>query len=384
MYRICLVTTEYPPHVGGAARSAHRLAAGLARAGFDVTVFKPLLAEDVGKRYPQVVDGVTVCGAPCTVAGAMAEIERAHRRQPFDLFHGFMLTAAVACLRVAADGQRPLIASIRGVDGVSFDGPSRQVLTSADWVTSVSRDSLERASSIAPMAGRSSFIPNGVDMSRFGTWRLSPANRGVAGTVATFRPKKNIPLMLRAYAGLPREIVRKLLLVGDFYYGTAPDRAARASAMELAASLGIASSVEITGFIDNSMLSEYLLQMNLFVLSSDHEGLPNAVLEAAAAGLPIVGTAVDGMLDIFVPEVDALLTPPGDAGALAHAIERVLRDDALALKLSEASRALARRLTPEAECAAYGSLYHRLIERREGSAGAKGRWVCPAVMEVRP
>jgi len=77
----------------------------------------------------------------------------------------------------------------------------------------------------------------------------------------------------------------------------------------------LASEVEFSGYVDNMHVPKYLASMNVFVLSSDHEGLPNSVLEAAASGVPVVATAVYGVKDIYRDSSHALLVPPRDARA---------------------------------------------------------------------
>lgn len=76
---------------------------------------------------------------------------------------------------------------------------------------------------------------------------------------------------------------------------------------------------------------------DVFTLSSHHEGLPVAVMEATSAGMPLVLTAVGEIPNLFTDGVDALLVPPGHADALAEALERVVRDPALRHQLGKAS-----------------------------------------------
>ena len=113
----------------------------------------------------------------------------------------------------------------------------------------------------------------------------------------------------------------------------------------------------MTGFVEHDRVLECMTQMRVFALPSNHEGLPNAVLEAAAVGVPIVATAVDGIKDVFEPGCEALLVPPRDPDALASALERVLGDDNLALALSQGALAAAARLTPDKERDSYLCLY---------------------------
>jgi glycosyltransferase involved in cell wall biosynthesis len=362
--RICFATTEYPPHQGGVARSARRIVHGLAAAGFDVTVFAALAGAPPGGALS--ADGpVAVQWTPPDLVAARRAIGAADRRRRFDVFHGFPLVAAWPCLTVAAIGARPVISSIRGADGVAFDAITTEVLRKSQWVTSVSGDSLVRARTITDLSARSSVIPNGIDVADFPAWSPNDANRGVVGTVATFRLKKNIPLLIRAYACLPRALRRALLLVGDGCDENGlPSAAVRRTLDGVIDDMRLRGEATITGMIEHRRLPEYHQRMRVFALSSDHEGLPNSILEAAASGLPIVSTAVDGVKDIFTDGVDALLVPPHDTTALSSALERVLNDDDLAARLSLASRRLAGRLTLAEEVRRYVALYDALLAGR--------------------
>lgn len=365
--RVCFVTAEYPPDWGGISKSARRIVGLLAEAGFEVHVLAP------DRRKP---------GAPEPLPGPEAAIHRIQvdnesgavlpfvnavyaldRRLGFDLFHGFFLPYAFPCLALPQRGGRPVIASIRGVDGADMldSGPYQEaihtVLKRANWITSVSTDSLVRAQQIADIGNRSSFIANSIEASGQ-RWHLSAANKGVVGTLCTFRPKKDIPTLIKAYAQLDAGLRQRLLLIGDYFPS---DTATPKTVEDAIAATGIGSEVQITGYVENSRVAERLLGLNVFVLSSLHEGFPNTLLEAAAIGLPIVATAVDGVKDIYGDSGAALLVPPGDAGALAAAIASVLNDDQLAMRLSQASLEMAARYSHNREQQAWVQLYEKLI-----------------------
>jgi len=130
---------------------------------------------------------------------------------------------------------------------------------------------------------------------------------------------------------------------------------------ELCNFLKVTDEVEITGYVENTSVWNYLSAMNVFVLSSKHEGLPNAVLEAIALGMPIVATSVDGIKDILCHQVNALLVPPDDMVSMRDAIVEILRNDSLATQLSSGALELNRRLTPEAEREKWLKLYSDLL-----------------------
>jgi glycosyltransferase involved in cell wall biosynthesis len=105
----------------------------------------------------------------------------------------------------------------------------------------------------------------------------------------------------------------------------------------LACALGVQDSVEFPGAV--SHVPEILADASLYVQASHQEGLPNAVLEAMASGLAVVATRVSGHEDVVSHGTTGLLVPPNDAAALACAIQTLLDDAELRLRMGRAARA---------------------------------------------
>ena len=110
-----------------------------------------------------------------------------------------------------------------------------------------------------------------------------------------------------------------------------------------------------------SELSGYYTIADLMVLASHTEGSPNVLLEAMAAGLPIVATNVGGTPEIVSSEHSALLVEKQNPFALAVAIERLLEDEGLRERVGSAARAASSAYWPEVYCDSMLSLYDRLI-----------------------
>jgi glycosyltransferase involved in cell wall biosynthesis len=83
---------------------------------------------------------------------------------------------------------------------------------------------------------------------------------------------------------------------------------------------------------------------DLFVMSSETEGLGTSLLDAMAAGKPAIGTDVGGIPEAIDDRVSGLVVPPNDPASLARAIVKLLKDDALAKRMGQAGRARARKL----------------------------------------
>lgn len=369
--KICFATASYPPDVGGVARSSARISRYLCEEGLDVHIFTPMAGDvkDSGLLTSSSENGINVHRVTLPrraviprVADLRRAIETVDQQERFDLFHGFFLTMAYPCIDLALRSGRPLIASIRGSDAVrelhvqQRRDAIKAVLKSASWITSVSTDLLEKAAGLEDISDRSSVILNSIDTASFPKWRVSEANRGVVGTMAEFREKKNLPLLIQSYAEVSAGLRRKLLLVGGF-----ADEVTKTESENIIRRNGLAPEALLTGFVGDVEIAQLLLAMRVFVVCSNHDGLPNALLEAAAAGVPIVSTNVGGMRDILNHGESALLVPPNDKERLVAALESVLKDDGLAAQLSEGALRVARDLTPDREKQAWLELYERVL-----------------------
>lgn len=173
----------------------------------------------------------------------------------------------------------------------------------------------------------------------------------VIGTVANFRPQKDYPNLLGAIRHLGElKVPVKLIAVGQ-----GPDEA---TIRHLSEKMGLSSRIIFTGFRDDA--TAILGACDAFVLASQWEGLPVAVMEAAALSLPIVSTAVGGVLEEFTPETQALLVPPKNPEALARALAVVATDPARREKLGAAAREVAQRFDVRRSVAHIEDLYTRL------------------------
>jgi glycosyltransferase involved in cell wall biosynthesis len=184
------------------------------------------------------------------------------------------------------------------------------------------------------------YISGSVDADRFhpDPARRAAASEGRRVIVCTTRLayEKGVDVLLHAWGRMKRSLVEwpadldpKLRIVGD--------GPLRKQLEKIAAELGIADSVEFLGW---RMDTIDLLQHSWgFVLPSRWEGMPNALLEAMACGLPCVATRVSGSEDIIDDGVDGLLVEPEQPTELAEALRRVIQDTELAERLGHEARA---------------------------------------------
>jgi glycosyltransferase involved in cell wall biosynthesis len=164
---------------------------------------------------------------------------------------------------------------------------------------------------------------------------------------------KGVPELLKAFSVLRMSAPDALLVcagAGDI------ERAARQ-----AEALGIEDAVRFPGWLGEDQKRAWLRRAGVFVLPSHAEGLPMSLLEAMAAGVPAVASAVGGIPDVVKHGVNGLLVAPGDSVDLLRALRRLLRDAPLAAALGAAGRETVRaRFAPEQVLARLGEVYAAL------------------------
>jgi glycosyltransferase involved in cell wall biosynthesis len=202
------------------------------------------------------------------------------------------------------------------------------------------------------------YVPNGIDLARFatdGSQRGSP--EPVIGTVAALRPEKNIARLLRAFATLPSG---RLIIVGD-----GPERPALEA---LAAALGVTQRVRFAGH--HHQTAAFYAQFDIFTLSSDTEQMPLSVIEAMAAGLPVVSTDV-GDVRLMLTEQNVSYVTQLDHTALAAALRALVVDPDLSRRIGLGNLAKARRDFDQAAMfAAHGALWRGGRDALPGEASA--------------
>ena len=150
----------------------------------------------------------------------------------------------------------------------------------------------------------------------------------VIGCVANYRPVKRLDVLIDAVATIALERRMKVILVGDG--PMRPELEARIGR------LGLAERIRLHGrSLDPSAL---YWAFDAVALPSDSEGLPNVLLEAAAAGRPLIATSVGGSPEVCVDGESGILVKPGDVAAMATALARIVDDEDLRKRLGHGAR----------------------------------------------
>lgn len=221
-----------------------------------------------------------------------------------------------------------------------YDQVDLRLLRYFDHVLMVSNTMRPTVAKYGVKQNRLTWVKNAIDSKHFRKGQADgaafrqnlgiPADAVVVGAVGRLNAEKDYPNLLQA---------AKILLSerSDLYFTIAGKGSLENELRQLAEKLGIAERVKLLGhFHDVRQVYEH---MDLYVLSSTREGLPNTVLEAMAMEVPIVATDVDGVSEAATHDREALLVPPCDPAALANGIRKLLNDATLRQRLTTAARA---------------------------------------------
>jgi glycosyltransferase involved in cell wall biosynthesis len=374
--RVWMLMQSFYPRIGGAESNLQALIPELRRRGIDVAV--------VTRRYPGMSARAAYAGAPVfrlpIVGGrvaaslgfsltALAMLSR-HSGQ-VDLIHAHELlsptTTAVLARRLF---RRPVVAHVlRGgqlgdlaVLRAGRLGPLRWSIFGRDVDAFIAVSAETRAELRAAGVGedRIALIPYGVDLGRFRPptpeerratrQQFGVGEAPVAAYVGRLEPEKRLDVLLDAWPTVRARLPEAVLLVaGD---GSCHDTL-------------VATQVDGVRFLGPTHDPVACLQAaDCFVLPSETEGLPNALLEAMAAGLPCVTTAIGGSSEAVRDGLEGWLVEPGDVASLADALAEALSREHRS-SLGVAARARASALySLESNADRLANLYRQLVAAR--------------------
>jgi glycosyltransferase involved in cell wall biosynthesis len=273
---------------------------------------------------------------------ALALLADEHRRRPFDVFHAFWAQGTGSIAAIAGWRLRvPVVLHLSGGEMASIPDIAygqrrtargrlvlRLAIAGAQRVTVASAPMAEAAAALGVTARR---IPLGVALDR---WRPVPPRRRDLDRparllhIADLNRVKDQGTLLRAAALLSRMQV-------PFHLDIAGYDTLSGDVQQLARQLGLADVITFHGKLPYSALHDLAVQADLHLLSSRHEAGPLAVLEAALAGAPTVGTRV-GHVAEWAPDA-AIAVPIGSADEMACAAAALLANDDARMRLATAA-----------------------------------------------
>ncbi|WP_217541401.1 glycosyltransferase [Vibrio metschnikovii] len=248
-------------------------------------------------------------------------------------------------------GYRPWLLSVWGSDVYDFPHKSpvhkwlvKKNLRSADQVASTSYCMAEETRTLTPKLQDIAITPFGVDLAAYASIKLEPElqkSKLVIGTVKTMKPKYGVDTLIEAYALLLKSMKAKqqtnlaeleLRLVGG---GEQTEEL-----QALATQLGVSDSVNFVGQVQHTMVPYELEKLDIYVALSrlDSESFGVAIIEAGAAGRPVVVSNVGGLPEVTVEGKTGFVVPRENPQAAAAAIEKLVVDSELRHRMGVAGQ----------------------------------------------
>lgn len=353
------------PVDGGVAFHVDTLARRLPEHDVDVTVACP-----PGAWARQLdADGIAVIEvpmvrqiAPGTDAAALRRLRAIAGRDAFDLIHAHSAKAGVLGRLAAWSRGVPAVYTPHAWSFLAAGGQTgtrlyqrieRTLAARTAAIICVSEGERRRGMAVAD-ADRMVVVTNGIELPDHWPADRSTTHDGVViGTVARLAPQKGIAYLLEAFAQV--HAVRD-----DVRLAIAGDGPLRPDLEGTALRLGIRNAVTFAGAIPSPW--PFLADLDLFVLPSLWEGLPYALLEAMAAGLPSVATAVDGVAEAIPDRRFGTVVSPADSGRMAREILALVEDASTRAEMGRRAREHVRdSFSVDGMVRATADLYRRVV-----------------------
>jgi glycosyltransferase involved in cell wall biosynthesis len=350
--RILILNSEYPPIGGGAGNASAHIAAQLEKRGHRVMV---VTAQFGALPEQEKQNGVTVYRVPALrrrqdrstpleqiafiLAACLRTIRLMPRFKPDATLAFFGVPSGAVAWVLKKFYKIPYVISLRGGDVPGFRPYDfhiyhrliapflRMIWNNAVALVANSNGLRQLASAFDPRF-EISIIPNGVDLQSY-----RPAERDWSFprllSVGRVVHQKGLDLAIRALGQL-KELNWEWCIAGD---GPQMD-----ILQSLAKELGIEDRVHFLGWQSREQLVESYRQANIFLFPSRHEGMPNALLEAMASGLPVIASCIAGSEELVLDEKTGYLFPSEDVESLLAALRKILSDPALREQMGNNSR----------------------------------------------
>lgn len=392
--RIAVLGPTFLPKCSGAEVFHHNLASRLAAQGHAVTVIAPRARvrqlREQGWSLPYALEPypdkrwswLKRCPRLAFWLNRRA-LSTLQRKHGFDVWHAFVLYPAGVVL---ADWLR--VARVPGLVRAVGDDVSglpdrrhsgqvaaalREKLPHADAVVALSDGMADEIAALGVAREKIRIQPNAVDAARFAASadarRVARADLGAPESaflflcVARNHPQKDFSTLFSAFrevrAKLPDRDVR-LVVAGRDAEALRPQTGDLGDSVRFC-EFGAEPAARGVPPLPPEKLVNLYLASDAFVLSSLLEGFSSAIIEAMAAGLPLVVTDAPGIRGVVADGNEGLLVPVQSPGELASAMRRVVADEALRARLSAASRATAAKYSWPAVVQSYETLYRQLI-----------------------
>jgi glycosyltransferase involved in cell wall biosynthesis len=252
-------------------------------------------------------------------------LRRLIRRERYDIVHFHTKRAHALALWLPQGRGAPKYLVTRRMDYAEPNNWYTHLLYNSrvDGVVAISQRIAQLLAEAGVEQSRIRLIHSGIDLIKLQNGARAPAsftNAPVIGMAAVLEERKGHRYLLQAALSLKKQGFR-------LKYRIAGDGSLRRDLHALTARLGLQEDVEFLGFVTD--ISRFLSTIDIFVLPSLSEGLGLSVLEAMAAGKPIVASRVGGVVDAVIDSTTGFLVAPGDVDGIAGAIRKLVEDQTL-------------------------------------------------------
>jgi len=287
-----------------------------------------------------------------------------------DVLHIFFGNVAVHWLPLLRKIDIPVVVSFHGADvagaiaGPAYAAARGEVFARADVIACRSTALAERVAAMGADQGKTRVTRTVIPDSKVPLRALSAVASHTILQACRLVPKKGLVTTLHAFARVcKKDATARLTLAGEGPMET--------ELRALAAELGVADRVRFAGFLPQAQLADELARAAIFVhpsesIAGDTEGVPNSMLEAMAAGVPVVATRHGGIVEAVVDGTNGFLVPERDDEMLADRMAVLLEDSDLNARMGCAARdAVQQGYSEDASGAALADLYRTVAGQRK-------------------
>ncbi len=390
--KICVVSPLYHPSLGGLGKQAKLLTERLAKEGVRAFVISRKMSNLPPAEYSKKVHvirawslkpeiyylpGVSILNVLISLSFSISCAYNLYKkRKEYDIvhFHGASLPLIInlpllkllgkkVVAKIAAAGLGTEVGSFRG-RFLGIGNFLAFIAKKADLFIATTNEIREGLLRDGIPSEKILRITNFIDTESF--FPITRGNRGYLKKLkgldnliivlysGRFVRRKGVEILLKAWKEASRNRSNsKLLLLGE---------GPLLNEMKgLTKRIGLTESVQFMGHVSNVV--EFLHMADIFVLPSLQEGMPNALLEAMACGLPVIGTRIGGVVDIIDDRKNGILIEPGNVKSLARALGELLENESLRNELGErAYEKIKREYSLDTVVGKYIQLYSNLLE----------------------
>jgi glycosyltransferase involved in cell wall biosynthesis len=342
--KIAILVAAFPPKwLAGTEIATYNIAKYLAKLGHEVHVITSL-DEELARESTK--DGFDIHRVRAikksnllTLSFLLPAFSVVRRISP-DIVHAQSIPMGLCALLIKRFLKKPYIVYSRGESYMSWAFRatiSKLVLKNADAVIALTSDMKRDLSEI--YTGHISVIPNGIELDKFTglsrqesrvRLKISGENRVIL-FVGRLRPQKNVACLINAMKIIVEHNPKtKLLIIGD---GQEEEEL-----KGLTKKLNLGEYIEFVGKVPHEKIPVYMSVADVFILPSLFEGLPNVILEAMAAGLPVVVTRVSGLWEIVIDGVNGFLVEPGVPEQISDKALLLLENDELRERMASENK----------------------------------------------